>query len=448
MTVTPILVTGAAGGIQGSTGFHVTRLLLDRGYPVRAFVHRLDERSDRLRTLGAEVVDGDLRDFRSVAAAMGGIQRAYFAYPVQEGLLEAAATFAASARATGVEQVVNLSQWLQTGGEQPTPHQARHWLTEQIFDWADVGAVHLDATVFYENLLTWALLSLARAGLIELPWGPEGTAIPMVAAEDVARVAAAVLTGPVLGIVKLLTWRCGCEDWSVVVAARYKGYRYPIEVIGHAVWLYHRFALSLRDVEELMVARGVVVSHETIRSWCAKFGPDYANQLRRRRARPGDKWHLDEVFIRINGKIHYLWRAVDQDGNVLDILVQPRRDATAAKKFFRRLLKGLQYLPRVVVTDGLRSYQVAHRELVPSVTHRRSKYLNNRAENSHQPTRVRERVMKRFASPGQAQRFLFAFSHIREHFRPRRHLISAAQWRTEMTARFAVWDQVITAAAA
>ncbi len=198
MTVAPVLVTGAAGGIQGSTGFRVTRFLLDQGRPVRAFVHRLDERSDRLRELGAEVVDGDLRDFRSVAAAMDGIQRAYFAYPVQEGLLEAAGTFAAVARSAGLEQVVNLSQWLQPGGEQPTPHQARHWLAEQIFDWAGVGAVHLDATVFYENLRTWAMLSLARAEVIALPWGPEATAIPMVAAEDVARVAAAVLTRPAL----------------------------------------------------------------------------------------------------------------------------------------------------------------------------------------------------------------------------------------------------------
>ena len=196
MTVAPVLVTGAAGGIQGSTGFHVTRLLRDRGHPVRAFVHRLDDRSDRLRALGADVVDGDLRDFRSVRAAMGGIRRAYFAYPVQEGLLEATATFAAVARLAGVEQVVNLSQWLQPSGEQPTPHQARHWLAERIFDWADVGAVHLDATVFYENLRTWALISLARDGVFAMPWGPEDTAIPMVGAEDVARVAAAVLTGP------------------------------------------------------------------------------------------------------------------------------------------------------------------------------------------------------------------------------------------------------------
>ncbi len=164
-----------------------------------------------------------------------------------------------------------------------------------------------------------------------------------------------------------------------------------------------------------MLARGAVVSYETIRAWCAKFGQAYANQLRRRRAQPGDRWHLDEVFIRINGTIHYLWRAVDQHGDVLDILVQSRRNAKAAKKFFRKLLKGLRYVPRVLVTDKLRSYGVAHREVMPSVQHRQSKYLNNRAENSHQPTRQRERAMKR--SPRRAcatvpvgvQRHLAAF---------------------------------------
>ena len=136
-----------------------------------------------------------------------------------------------------------------------------------------------------------------------------------------------------------------------------------------------------------MLQRGVVISYETIRQWCTKFGQVYANRLRRRRARPGDKWHLDEVFIRINGTIHYLWRAVDQHGNVLDVLVQSRRNALAAKKFFRRLLKGLRYVPRVLVTDKLASYGPAHRVVMPSVEHRQSKYLNNRAENSHQPTR-------------------------------------------------------------
>jgi len=198
MSDTPILVTGAAGGSQGSTGFHITRSLLEQGRPVRAFVHRRDERSDRLRALGADVVEGDLRDVRSVTGAMVGIRRAYFAYPVQEGLLEAAAMFGYAARSAGVEQVVNLSQWLQPSDEQPTPHQTRHWLAERIFDWAGIGAVHLDATVFYENLRALALRSLARAGVIALPWGPETTAIPMVGAEDVARVAAAVLAGAVL----------------------------------------------------------------------------------------------------------------------------------------------------------------------------------------------------------------------------------------------------------
>ena len=165
----------------------------------------------------------------------------------------------------------------------------------------------------------------------------------------------------------------------VVTAASssYKGHRYPSEIIAHCVWLYHRFPLSFREVEELMLQRGVVVSYETIRQWCAKFGQVYANRLRRRRARPGDKWHLDEVFIRINGTIHYLWRAVDQHGNVLDVLVQSRRNALAATKFFRRLLKGLRYVPRVLVTDKLASYGPAHRVVMPSVEHRQSKYLNS-----------------------------------------------------------------------
>jgi putative transposase len=156
------------------------------------------------------------------------------------------------------------------------------------------------------------------------------------------------------------------------------------------------------------VERGVVVSHETVRQWCAKFAQAYANELRRRRPRPGDKWHLDEAYIKINGKCHYLWRAVDQGGNVLDILVTSRRDAKAATRFFRKLLTGWQYVPRVLITDKLASY--------PSVENRRSKYLNNRAENSHQPTRTRERAMKRFTSAGHAQRFLSAFSGISPQF--------------------------------
>jgi putative transposase len=236
-----------------------------------------------------------------------------------------------------------------------------------------------------------------------------------------------------------VTWQDGRVGSATV---SYKGHRFPVEVINHCVWLYLRFPLSFREVEELMLARGVEVSYETIRRWCDKFGQAYANQLRRRRPRPGDKWHLDEVYVKINGVTHYLWRGVDQDGNVLDVLVQSRRNTQAAKKFFRKLLKGLQYVPRVLVTDKLASYKVAARELMASVTHRQSKYLNNRAENSHQPTRQRERAMKRFTSARHAQQFLSAFSGISPHFRPRRHLLSAAQWRTEMTDRFTVWREI------
>jgi putative transposase len=206
------------------------------------------------------------------------------------------------------------------------------------------------------------------------------------------------------------------------------------------VWLYHRFPLSFREAEELLLQRGVIVSYETIRRWCAKFGQAYANGLRRRR--PGDKWHLDEVFLKINGEHKYLWRAVDQDGNVLDILVQNRRDKAAARRFFRRLMKKTGTVPRVVVTDKLRSYGAAHREVMPSVEHRSHKGLNNRAENSHQPTRQRERAMKGFRSIGGAQRFLSAFSGISPHFRPHRHLMTAPDHRAEMTIRFAIWDQI------
>ncbi len=186
-------------------------------------------------------------------------------------------------------------------------------------------------------------------------------------------------------------------------APLYRRHRFPAEIISHTVWLYFRFALSFRDVEEIMAMRGVTLSYEAIREWSRKFGQIYANELRRRRPRPGDKWHLDEMFIKINGKDHYLWRAVDQDGNVLDILVQSRRNKLAAKRFFRKLLKGLRYVPRVIITDKLKSYSAAKAEIMPGVEHRQHKRLNNRAENSHQPVRVREKVMRRFKSAGHAR---------------------------------------------
>jgi putative transposase len=200
-----------------------------------------------------------------------------------------------------------------------------------------------------------------------------------------------------------------------------KNHRFPVEIISHAVWLYFRFCLSFRDVEEVLLERGVVVTYEAIRKWCRKFGQPSANQLRRCRPRPGDKGHLDEMVLTIKGEHSYLWRAVDQDGNVLDILVQHRRDKKAAKKFFRKLLKGLTYVPRVLITDKLPSSAAAKREILPGVAHRQHRYLNTRAENSHQATRQREQRMQRFKSPGQARRFLSAYGPIAQHFRLRRH---------------------------
>jgi putative transposase len=228
---------------------------------------------------------------------------------------------------------------------------------------------------------------------------------------------------------------------STLSPNRYKNHRFPTEIISHAVWLYFRFCLSYRDVEELLFARGIIVSYEALRKWCRKFGQQYANQLRHRWPQPGDKWHLDEVFLTINGERNYLWRAMDQDGHVLDILVQ-RRNKKAAKKFFRKLLKGCQYVPRVLITDQLKSYGAAQREVLPSVEHRQHRYLNNRAENSHQPTRQRERRMQGFKSPDHAQRFLSAYGPIAQHFRPRRHRFSAPEYRQEMGNRFHTWQDI------
>jgi putative transposase len=222
----------------------------------------------------------------------------------------------------------------------------------------------------------------------------------------------------------------------------YKRHCYPKEIIEEAVWLNFCFALSYREVELMLARRGIVVTYETIRQWCFKFGQAYANELKRRRPRPGDKWHLDEVYLKIKGKTAYLWRAVDQNGLVIDILVQSRRDSKAAKKFFMKRLKGLAYVPRVIITDKLKSYGAAKKEILASVGLRLHTRLNNRAENSHQPTRVREKVMRRFKSPGHAQRFLSAHGPIRQHFRPRRHTMKAAVYRTQIQEQFKNWQEV------
>jgi len=223
----------------------------------------------------------------------------------------------------------------------------------------------------------------------------------------------------------------------------YHRHRFPAEIISHSVWLYFRFPLSFRDVEEMFAMRGVALTYETVREWFLKFGQTFANGLRHKSPRPGDRWHLDEVFLKINGRIHYLWRAVDQNGDVLDILVQSRRDKKAAKKFFRKLLKELRYVPRVTITDKLRSYSAAKAEMLTGVEHCQDKRRNNRAENSHQPTRLRERLMRRFKSAGHAQRFLSAFGIITSYFRVGRHHYSAHGYRKVRKSRFAVWQEVV-----
>ena len=230
--------------------------------------------------------------------------------------------------------------------------------------------------------------------------------------------------------------------------ATYPGYRFPAEIISHAIWLYHLFGLSFRDVELILAERSIVVSHESIRQWCLRFGADFARKLRRRRPRPGDTWHLDEVAIKIAGVQHWLWRAVDQNGMVLDVLVQSRRDRRAAERLLRKLLKRQCRAPRVMVTDKLGSYGAAKRELMPGVEHRRHKGLSNRAENSHQPTRRRERQMKRFKSPRQAQRFLSAHDQIDNLFHLRRDHVSASEYRAARARAFGVWADISGVAAA
>ena len=211
------------------------------------------------------------------------------------------------------------------------------------------------------------------------------------------------------------------------------------------MWLYYRFSLSFRDAEDLLAQRGITVTYETIRQWCLTFRPTYARTLRRRRGRLGDTWYLDEVFATIQGQRRYLWRAVDQDGDLLDILVQSRRDRRAAIRFFRKVLKRQGRLPRRLITDKLRSYSAAHRTVMPSVPHSTRQYENNRAEVSHQPTRQRERQMRRFKSIGHAQHFLSVHGLVQNLFRTGRHLLRAVHHRLLRARAFGVWREVTCA---
>ena len=223
----------------------------------------------------------------------------------------------------------------------------------------------------------------------------------------------------------------------------YKRHRFPPDVISYAVWLYCRFNLSHRDVEDLLAERGITISREAIRLWCIKFGAIYTRRLKRKHRGYGDVFYIDEVFVKINGRRHYLWRAVDQDGEVVDVFLQVRRDGAAAKRFFRRLLRSHGGEPRKIVTDKLRSYGVAHRELIPDAIHDNSQYANNRAEQSHEPTRVRERVMRKFKSIKQAQRFLGAHAAVSNLFNVGRHKVRAQHYRDLRVSAFAEWSRAV-----
>ncbi len=226
---------------------------------------------------------------------------------------------------------------------------------------------------------------------------------------------------------------------------RYHRHRFPPEIISYAIWLYHRFNLSFRDIEGRLAERGIEVSYESIRRWCLKFGPGFRRRLKRREGQLGDTWHVDEIFITIRGQVHHLWRAVDQDGDVIDILVQRRRNARAAKHFFAKALKGQGDAPKRLTTDKLSSYPPAIREVMAETVHDTSQYANNRAELSHQPNRQRERQMRRFKSRHQAQRCLSLHARANNLFRYGRHMMRAVNHRLFPARAFTTCRQVTCA---
>ena len=226
----------------------------------------------------------------------------------------------------------------------------------------------------------------------------------------------------------------------------YSGYRFPPEIIRRAIWLYLRFTLSLRDVEDLLSERGIAVSYETIRRWVNHFGPLIAADLRKRRSKPHTTWHLDEVYLKIDGRMVYLWRTVDAEGEVLEVLVQAKRDKHAALKLMRKLLKKYGFVPDLLITDDLRSYRAASRDLGIAKRHQRGRWRNNRAENSHQPTRRRERKMQGFKSRGSAQRFLSTHAAVYNTFYVQRHLTCARTHRAFRAAAMNTWRMAVAAA--
>jgi len=309
------------------------------------------------------------------------------------------------------------------------------WAREQSVDSSQPVDV-LDPTI--DRLGDLAFAWIANGEIWATWWYPPGPPTnqpPHANAGTDRSVVAALSTWPVGGQTRLMN----------INGLNYRGYRFPPEIISHVVWLYHRFCLSLRDVEDVMAERGILVSYETVRQWCWKFGPRYARVAKRRAGQRGDTWYLDEVFVTIKGRRHYLWRAADQDGDTLDILPQLRRNQRAAERFFRKLLKGEGASPRQLVTDKLASYAAARGTTMPSVPHVTAPRANNRAEASHQPTRARGRQMGRFKSPGSAQRFRAVHAVVGNLFRLGRHLLRAVHYRALRLRAFATWQQVTCA---
>jgi putative transposase len=226
----------------------------------------------------------------------------------------------------------------------------------------------------------------------------------------------------------------------------YAGYRFPPEIIQQAIWLYLRFTLSLRDVEDLLAERGISVSYETVRRWVNHFGPMIAADLRKRRPKPHTTWHLDEAYLKIDGRMVYLWRAVDAEGEVLDVLVQTKRSKHAALKLMRKLLKKYGFVPDRMITDDLQSYGAAARELRIESHHECGRWRNNRVENSHQPTRRRERKMQGFKSPGSAQKFLSTHAAVYNIFNVQRHLTTAQTHRHFRAAAMNAWREAVATA--
>jgi transposase-like protein len=227
----------------------------------------------------------------------------------------------------------------------------------------------------------------------------------------------------------------------------YAHHRFPPEVIRHAVWLYLRFTLSYRDVEDLLAERGLTVSNESIRRWVLKFGPVIAKNLRGTRPKPHNRWHLDEMVVSIAGRQLFMWRAVDSEGEVLEILVQPHRDKAATVRLLRKLLRRQGFVPAVIITDKLRSYGAALREIAFSGLLEQGLRANNRAENSHQPLRRRERKMQGFKSTKSAQRFVSVHAAVYNTFNVQRHLISRRIPRQFRTAAHNSWSDATVAAA-